>query len=190
MTHENMKPLARAVRMQSKARAFMGPILLYRVDDDSEAELEAARRHWSVEFDRTRCSQRLVVGRYSVLPFYDALEQDLEERGCRLINTGAQHRWIANFEYYEAFRDITPQSWSEEEFASAEDGPFVLKGRGNSFKHHWSEMMFAQDKAEAFRKAALLKQQQVIAQQGLLFRRFVPLETFAHMASGRVCLWK
>ncbi len=90
----------------------MGPVLLFRRDDDSEAELEAARRHWPVEHDRTNCRDRLVVGRYSVLPFYDALEQELAGRGCRLVNSHAQHRWIANFEYYPAFRDVTPESWS------------------------------------------------------------------------------
>ncbi len=106
----------------------MEPQLLFRVDADNEAELEAARRHWPVELDRTRCRGGLVVGRYSVLPFYDALEDDLAERGCRLVNTYAQHRWIADFDYYPAFRDVTPESWSEEEFASVPDGPFVLKG--------------------------------------------------------------
>jgi hypothetical protein len=163
---------------------YMRPVLLFRTDRDSETELEAARRHWPVELDRGRCRDQLVVGRYSVLPFYEALEEDLAGRGCRLVNTYAQHRWIANFEYYAAFRDVTPESWSEDEFASAPDGPFVLKGRSSSFKHHWSDLMFARDKADALRKADVLRQRQVIAQQGLLFRRFVPLETFEHTASG------
>jgi hypothetical protein len=162
----------------------MEPVLLFRVDSDSEAELEAARRHWPVEHDRTRCRGRLVVGRYSVLPFYDALEADLADRGGRLVNTFAQHRWIANFDYYPAFRDVTPESWSEDEFAAAADGPFVLKGRSSSFKHHWAELMFAADKADALRKAEVLRGKQVIAQQGLLFRRYVPLEAFGHTASG------
>lgn len=162
----------------------MEPVLLFRVDADSEPELEAARRHWPIEHDRARCWDRLVVGRYSVLPFYDALEQDLSDRGCRLVNRYAQHQWIANFDYYPTFRDVTPESWSEEEFAAAPDGPFVLKGRSSSFKHHWSELMFAEDKAEAVRKAAVLRERQVIAQQGLLFRRFVPLEAFGHTPSG------
>ncbi len=44
--------------------------------------------------------------------------------------------------------------------------------------------MFAADREDAIRKAAVLRDRQVIAQQGLLFRRFVPLETFAYTASG------
>ncbi len=162
----------------------MESVLLFRVDDENEAELETARLHWHVERDRTRCRDQLVIGRYSVLPFYEALEEELSGRGCRLINTLAEHKWIANFEYYEALRDVTPQSWTEEDFDSADDGPFVLKGRCNSFKHAWSELMFARDKAEALTKATMLRQQQVIAQQGLLFRRYVPLETFGHTSSG------
>lgn len=44
--------------------------------------------------------------------------------------------------------------------------------------------MFAADRADAVRKAAVVRERQVIAQQGLLFRRFVPLETFGHTSSG------
>jgi hypothetical protein len=159
-------------------------VLLFRVDRDSEAEYEAARRHWAVETDRTRCRDQLVIGRYSVLPFYDALEQDLADRGCRLVNSHVQHRWIADFQYYGAFKDVTPESWPEAEFGSAPEGPFVLKGRTSSFKHHWAELMFARDKAEAAAKAEVLRQRQVIAQQGLLFRRYVPLEAFGRTDSG------
>ncbi|MGF1583352.1 MAG: ATP-grasp domain-containing protein [Gemmataceae bacterium] len=162
----------------------MQPVLLFRADHENQAELEAARRLWSVEEDRMRCQNQLVVGRYSVLPFYDALEQDLAERRCRLINTHTQHRWIADFDYYPTFQDVTPESWSEEEFSSAPEGLFVLKGRCNSFKHRWTELMFANDKADAFRKAAMLHEQQLISQQGLVFRRFVPLETYEHTSSG------
>ncbi len=162
----------------------MTPTLLFRTDSDSEAELPAARRHWAVQHDRALCRDALVVGRYSVLPFYDALEADLAGRGCRLVNSHAQHRWIANFDYYDAFRGVTPESWSEAEFEAAPDGPFVIKGRTSSFKHRWRELMFAADKADAARKAALLRETPVIAQQGLLFRRYVPLETFGHTESG------
>lgn len=162
----------------------MEPVLLFRVDADSEAELATARLTWAVELDRIDCRNRLVVGRYSVLPFYDALQSDLHHRGCRLINTYAQHQWIAGFNYYPTFRDVTPESWSEEEFSSATDGPFVLKGRSSSFKHHWRELMFAADKREAVRKADILRERQVIAQQGLLFRRYVPLRSFGETASG------
>jgi hypothetical protein len=162
----------------------MPPTLLFRTDAESQAELPAARRHWHVEHDRTRCQNQLVIGRYCVLPFYDALEQELTAQHCRLINTYAQHRWIADFEYYSAFRDITPESWSQDEFPSASDGPFILKGRSSSFKHQWAELMFAADKSQAAQKAELLQQRQAITQQGLLFRRFVPLETLEHTSSG------
>jgi len=162
----------------------MNPKILFRVDADNELELEAAQRHWTVELDRTQCRDSLVVGRYSVLPFYDALEAELAERGCRLINTFAQHQWIADFEYYDDFRDITPESWTDDEFADAPDGPFVIKGKTNSFKLQWSELMFAADKEEATRKATVLRQRQAIAQQGLLFRRFVPLQSFGQMPNG------
>jgi hypothetical protein len=162
----------------------VGPTLLFRTDSENETELEAARRHWDVETDRARCQGGLVVGRYSVLPFYEELEQDLADRACRLINTDAQHRWISEFEYYDSFREVTPESWTEAQFESAPEGPFVLKGRSSSFKHRWSELMFAKDKADARRIAGILRERQVIVQQGLIFRRYVPLETFEQTAGG------
>lgn len=162
----------------------MQPTILFRLDHENEGELSSARRHWNVELDRRACRNQLVIGRYSVLPFYQALEEELVARNCRLVNTYAQHRWIADFEYYAHFQDVTPESWSEDEFQHSPDGPFVLKGRNNSFKHQWSELMFAQDKADAIRKADVLRNRQVIAQQGLLFRRFVPLESFGTTPSG------
>lgn len=162
----------------------MQPIILARVDSDCEHEIEAARRYWPVVLDRRQCRDSLVVGRYSVLPFYDALEEALAERGCRLINSHEQHRWIANFDYYDTFRDVTPESWTEAEFDSAPDGPFILKGRTSSFKHQWSDLMFAVDKPDAMRKSAELHRRAVIAQQGLLIRRYVPLETFEYTDSG------
>lgn len=162
----------------------MIPALLFRPDADTVAERDAARRHWPVFEDRRDCRDRLVIGRYSVLPFYDALEADLADRGCRLVNTFEQHRWVADFRYYPLVADLTPESWSDAGFDTAPDGPFVLKGRSSSFKHRWAERMFAADKADAARKAAELRQLPVIAQQGLLFRRYVPLAAFGTTPSG------
>jgi hypothetical protein len=55
----------------------------------------------------------LVIGRYSVLPFYREVEADLAVNGCKLINSFAQHCWIANFEYYRHFKDVTPETWDD-----------------------------------------------------------------------------
>jgi hypothetical protein len=38
-----------------------------------------------IEESRMRCSRSLVVGRYSVLPFYNELERDLQINGSRLV---------------------------------------------------------------------------------------------------------
>ena len=169
---------------RNPASVPMSPALLFRPDADTQPELAAARRHWPVETDRRACTNRLIVGRYSVLPFYADLEADLASRGCRLVNTFAQHQWLADFRYYDAVRDLTFESWDDAELDAAPDGPFVLKGRCSSFKHKWSELMFARDKSDALTKATRLRAEPVIAQQGLLFRRYEPLEAFGTTPSG------
>ena len=162
----------------------MEPVLLFRQDLKSEQELAIAQQTWTVITDRTESRNQLIIGRYSVLPYYEALEEDLSSRGSQLINTFAEHRWIAQFEYYETIKDLTPETWTDETFSEAPEGAFVLKGATNSFKHQWRELMFAESKADARKKAQLLREKQTVAQQGLLYRRYVPLENFGATSSG------
>lgn len=76
--------------------------ILFRKEFNAENELNIAKQYCSVNELRSQCSQNtLIVGRYSVLPYYRELEQDLQSIGSVLVNNYNQHRWIANFEYYE-----------------------------------------------------------------------------------------
>lgn len=159
----------------------MKPIILFRADNLNYDELEIARQYMPVVV--RRCSEemknRLVIGRYSVLPYYSELESDLQYFDSRLINSHAQHRWIANFEYYDFLKDFTFPTWDEKTiYQCKHDGPFVVKGRTNSKKHYWNTSMYAETKMDAIKLGVQLQQDPLISTQGLLYRKYTPLKTF------------
>jgi len=155
------------------------PIILFRKSTDVEDELAIAREYFDVTEHRTNCKDQLVIPRYSALPFYRELETDLKNMGCTMINSYSQHRWIADFEYYEVLKEFTPETWTEQDFYRCEyPGPFVVKGRTNSRKWEWNRLMFAPTKKEAIQTAIRLHDDDFISQQGVLYRKYVPLKTF------------
>lgn len=160
----------------------MKPIVLFRSDNSDEvnAEREAARKHFEVVPLRSDVpADALVIARYSALPYYRELEQDLAKVGSRLVNSFREHCWIADFEYYEDLREFTPRSWLEHEFyASGYDGPLVIKGRTNSRKHQWNKKMFAPNRRAAIDVASELANDPLIGPQGLVYREYIPLVTF------------
>ena len=100
--------------------------VLFRQDQDNWEELPIVSEYMDVVTCRTECRDNdLVVGRYSVLPFYSELEKDLEYFGSRLINSYRQHSWIADFDYYEEMRGLTPKTWTDYDFHSAPQGSYV-----------------------------------------------------------------
>lgn len=156
------------------------PVILFRLSYEHEDEYEIAKKHFDVKLVRTDLpSFTTVVGRYSVLPFYSELEEDLENLGCRLINSYLQHAWIRDFYWYEDLKDVTPESWFEHELPqhwSDIDFPLVVKGATNSRKHQWDTHMFAEDRTAALEVASKLANDPLIGPQGLIYRRYVPLK--------------
>ena len=69
------------------------PVILFRRcfdlnDVDLQEEFEIAGQYFNVVETRTEVpANSLVVGRYSVLPYYDELDKELKMKGGRLINT-------------------------------------------------------------------------------------------------------
>lgn len=154
--------------------------ILFRLSLEHEEELAVAKKYFHCVTRRTECqADSLVIGRYSVLPFYEELEADLNNRNCRLVNSFDQHKWIANFEYYEDLKEHTPESWTDDDFYRCQHpGPFVLKGRTNSRKHQWDTHMFALTKRAASEMANELMNDPLIGPQGVIYRKFIPLVTF------------
>ena len=154
----------------------MEPVILFRPDFTNEQELDVAKKYLPVVTRRSCCKDQLVICRYSALPYYSELQQDLKFNGCEMINSHIQHRWIANFEYYDELKEFTPETWDDNTFPYANDGKFVVKGRTNSRKHAWQRMMFSENKRDAARIAAELMDDPMISEQGVIYRRFVPLK--------------
>lgn len=165
----------------------MQPVILFRPDNDNRAELSIARRHLTVITQRTEAiAATITIGRYSVLPYYKELEKDLANRACVLVNSYREHAWVADFDYYEELQDFTFKTWHEREFYACQDpGPFIVKGRTNSKKHQWNKKMFAKNKFDACAIAhELVCEDPLIAQQGVIFRKYVPLEQVGEGLNG------
>lgn len=79
----------------------MKPCILFRrgVDDEDAPDYEAALQVFgpeSVTQFRTEVPLgSLVVGRFSVLPFYRELDMDLRSRHSRLVNSFRQHHYAS-----------------------------------------------------------------------------------------------
>ena len=159
----------------------MQPIVLIRTELAFQYEANIVRQYFDVIGQRCGLPKRsgCVVGRYTVLPFYRELERDLEIMGSGLINTWAQHSWIANFDYYNDLKDYTPESWDDSNIhLCTHPGPFVVKGRLSSLKHRWKSHMFAATKRRAIELGKELAQDANVREQGVIYRKYVPLVTY------------
>lgn len=125
-----------------------------------------------------------VIGRYSVLPFYKWIEEDLACRSCKLINTYQQHTYIANFLYYEDVEDLTFKTWFDPSTLPENEAPFVVKGTTNSRKHDWKGSMLAMTRKDAIEYGCNLQQDSLIGQQDIIYRKYIPLQTFEYGING------
>jgi hypothetical protein len=155
-------------------------VVFFRDLLEFEQEMLAASKYFNVVSNRTLVKNNdLVIGRYSVLPFYKETEKDIQILGGTLINSYQQHKFIADFEYYELLKEFTPETWTDEDFYRCEyQGPFVVKGKTNSRKHEWNGKMFVENKREASLLAGELAKDSLIGPQGILYRKYVPLKTY------------
>lgn len=153
-------------------------VILYRkgVNDD-DSELQSAQNRFEVSHLRNAIPPNsIVIGRYSVLPFYKELELDLAQNGSRLINSFAQHQFLADMrEWYPVLEGLTPKLYRRLQDLP-EVGPFVLKGQTNSKKANWATHMFAATKRDAGDVWSRLADDTLIAQQEILARDYVPLK--------------
>jgi hypothetical protein len=155
------------------------PIILFRPDETTSHEMEVARTYFDVVTQRNSCPKgSLVVGRYSVLPFYKELDEDLRLNGSKLVNSHTEHEYIADLgRWSRDLGELTPRFWTRLEDLP-EKGPFVLKGQTNSKKNYWDTMMFAETKRDAVEVWLRLKQDMLLEHQQIYIREFVPLNTY------------
>jgi hypothetical protein len=163
--------------------------ILIRDPDDEYGE-KKAMTELGIEFVENRsrlhpgknAATQLVIGRYSVLPFYKELEDDIKYHGgFKLINNYSQFRYCSDLgNWYETFgaADLTPQTWTtlQAYLSSFWEGPVVLKGETNSRRDKWLTHMFANNKEEAREVYWRLQDDSLISQQNVYIRRYEPLK--------------
>jgi hypothetical protein len=165
----------------------MDPIILFRRELEHAEEIGAANNHFKVVFNRNNpeIKNKLVIPRYSALPYYRELEEDLEFCGAKLINSVVQHRWIAEYYYYEQLAKFMPKSWDDNNFSYSNfQGPFVVKGKTNSRKNRWKQQMFAETREKASLVANELAVDSLIGEQGIVYKEYIPLKTFEYGING------
>ena len=159
----------------------MKPVILFRESFDVDAqevkeELAIAKKHFSVFGCRNSIPEdSLVIGRYSVLPYYQELEMDLECKGSRLINSYEQHDYLADItQYYEDIKGYTPKTFTQ--WAHINGGKWIVKGKTNSRKFRWNTHMFADGREALLKVIRTLMDDEFISEQGLIVREYEPLK--------------
>lgn len=165
----------------------MKSVILFRRDLDSEGEFDTAGRYLPTMQYRTDIgTNQIVFGRYSVLPYYRELEQELIRKGSGLINSADQHEYIADVTRWAnlggALHGLTPPAYTT--WGDLPEGQYVVKGRTNSRKHQWATHMFAPNRAAIPRIAQRLFDDALINEQGLVVRPYVPLKKLGDGLNG------
>lgn len=163
----------------------MKPVILFRQDSTNSEELKVVEKHFEVFTQRNEVPpDSLVIGRYSVLPFYKELEEDLSINDSKLINSFKQHHFIADLgNWVGRLQNLTPPTWTRLEDLP-ENTSFVLKGETNSKKNYWDTHMFAKDRCAAVDVYLRLKEDSLIENQQIYIREYVPLKTFLYGPHG------
>lgn len=158
--------------------------ILFRKDKENEEEYKICKEVFGSSLIESRMDigeNELVVGRYSVLPFYTELYRDCKKRNSNLIHTPQQHNFLADLkEWYPHFEGYTPRSWWDCGYASVPDTEhgYIIKGATNSRKHQWKNRTYAPDKETLQHHIRLFYEDQMLSEQGLIIREFVKLKTF------------
>lgn len=164
--------------------------LLFRRTLAEEDEFEIARKHFGDRVIESRTQIEpgdLVVGRYSVLPYYHELVVDAKQLGAEMLTSYRQHCYVADLrEWYQDLEHLTPKTWFSlaEAVASSWPGPFVLKGATNSRKNLWRTHMYAEDKESMRAVYFRLMDDSMISDQGVYIREYEPLVQYGLSLSG------
>lgn len=113
----------------------------------------------------------VVLPRYRAIPFGDGLETEATALGMTLINTWKQHQALDNLlEWSSLLGDMTARTYTLEDFDTAPNGPYFVKGEVNSMKNRGPEKAFANNKSEALSLAKELSQDSWLDGQTIVLR--------------------
>jgi len=149
--------------------------ILFRASLAEEDELKVAQKYFNVIESRMSIEpDDLIIGRYSVLPYYYELEKDVDLIGGKLINSHLQHQYVSDIiNWYEWLEDLTPKTWFDvPDIPIDYAGSFVLKGRINSRKQLWRTSMFAPARKDIMDVYCRLLDDSLLQYQGICVREF------------------
>lgn len=160
-------------------------VILYRGSDFEKEELSEAHQFFECLTRRPDIQAGdLVIGRYSLWPYYVDQAKDIEYVGAKLINNYQQHRYIADLQNYVMdLNELTPRTWRNLEDLPSK-GPFIVKGETNSRKSNWKQDMYAPDKKTASKIFFRLMNDSLIGQQNIYIRQYVPMITYMEGVNG------
>lgn len=159
------------------------PTCLYRPYIMPPEELAAASKYFNMTpYPGQVPPAQTVLARYSVLPFAELVAGELALVNSRLINSTTQHQYVADAMNWSAKgaclerAGLTP--WSRDNWYNLPEGQYIVKGKTNSQKSKWNKLIFCQTSSDIPIVAGRLLDNEMIAQQGLIVRPYIPLETF------------
>jgi hypothetical protein len=165
----------------------MKNVVLFRrcwdLNSETQKEFDICKRFLQTHEYRTEIHNSLVVGRYSVLPYYEELEKELRIYNSRLVNSFDQHLYIADLErWYKDVEQYTPKTYTE--WGNLNEGKWIVKGKTNSRKFHWNTHMFADGRENLMKVIRNLFDDSLIREQGLVVREYVPLKKVSEGING------
>ncbi len=164
----------------------MTPVVLYRPSELEDSEIEAIKGNFDAYTSRTIIpNNSLVIGRYSVLPFYAEVYHDLGFNNSRLINSVSEHNYIAYLgNYYSDLEDYTFKTWYSLDQVPKSEAPFILKGATNSLKNQFLTKMYAETWEDAVKVNIALQQDSLIGTQHIYIRKYEELHRLCTTLTG------
>jgi hypothetical protein len=164
------------------------PKVLFRVggfEDQTDRELASAAKYLDVSEDLDAIEPGdLVLGRFSLLPFYGDIEAELERRGAKLLLSHDDYDYISDMRrWYADLADLTPETCFDIEELNF-DGPYFVKGITNSLKHRGWKNVYAENRAELEVILEDMKHDPLLSEQPYAIRKFVPLHEYTTLADG------
>jgi len=161
-------------------------VVLFRTFEH-EDEAQVAIRHLRLitRLEEVRAGD-LVVGRFSLTPFYEALEAEILARGAHLAVPYADARYIADMDWVKDLKGMTPATWiGGDVSAIPADLPhgYFVKGVTHSRKHEWSRC-YARTHGELPGLIEGLRADPLIGSQAIAVREFVPLHVYGTTETG------
>ena len=158
---------------------------LFREVEEYKSEIEIAKSvlDFPVHIYRGEVPEySIVVGRYSVLPFYKELENELKRKSSRLINSYNTHDFIASMGYISHLEGLTPDTFFN--WYDLPEGSYIVKGKTNSRKHQWNRQMFAKTREDVSKIVDKALDDTFIREQGVVVRKFEKLTTYTEAING------